>query len=881
MSLVAGTRIGPYEILATIGAGGMGEVYHARDPRLERAVAIKILTPSPRAAPVELDRFQREARAIARITHPYICTIHDVGQQDGVAFLVMELLQGETLADRLARGVVPLESALVIAAQLAEALDAAHSNDVIHRDLKPSNVMLTAGGVKLLDFGLAKLRDAEYEDSVPKATNTFRLTDQGTVLGTLPYMAPEQVEGRGADARTDIFALGVLLYEMTTRRLPFEGKSSASLAAAILTHDPPPVSSLAAAAPESLDRIVKKCLAKDPDERWQSARDLASALQWSKDDETAQQLATRSIDGRRRRDWTWLAAALAVGAALAVLAIWALTGTTAWVQRQATVAEYRQVTYYRGVVSSARFTPEGRSFIYSASWEGQPYGVFLGRPESADGRNLGLQAGRILSISRAGDMAVLFASQNIQRSFGMRTLATVPLAGGSRRDLLDGIVDADWIPGTDRLAVIRDPGSNRLWTIEFPVGNTVHEARAAWSLRVSPDGSRVAFFEGPVLFGNQPDAIVTVVDRSGRKTTLSRNWAGIGLAWAPSGSEVWFTATHGNVADSAGATNGSRTGPPSLQAVSLSGAERSVHRAPDWLVLHDISADGRILLSRNTIRVSLACQPPGEERERDLSWLVSSLAGGLSSDGQMVIFADHLIGRTPAGNPTVFRRGMDGSAAVAIGEGNAGAVSPDGRWVLAWLKDSLILLPTGAGSMVTLPKGNLARVGAGSWLGDSKRIVFTGDLGDNKPRGYLQEIPDGIPRSITPHGVFLPGKAAARDEHSILGRSGDRWVLYPIDGGNGQPLPALTALDIPIQWSDDGRFLYIVERPELPPPAAFDVSRVELATGRRVLWKTLTPSDPVGVEDMRAATVITPDARSYCYSYQRRLGDLFVVEGLK
>jgi hypothetical protein len=880
MALAAGTRIGPYEILASLGAGGMGEVYRARDPRLDRAVAVKILTSPRGATAAELERFQREARAIARLSHPHICTVHDVGQQDGVAFLVMELLEGETLAERLQRGAVPLDRAHVIAVQIAEALDAAHGKGVIHRDLKPSNVMLTASGVKLLDFGLAKLRDHEYEDSPNRPTKSLQLTDQGTVLGTLPYMAPEQVEGREADARTDIFALGVVLYEMTTRCAPFQGNSRASLTAAILTHDPPPVSSLVAAAPASLDRIVKKCLTKDPDERWQSVRDLASALQWSKDDETAQHIATRSIDGRRRNR-PWLAAALAVGAVLAVLAVWGLTGTTAWVQRQAPVAEFQQVTYQRGVVSSARFTPDGRSFVYSASWQGQPYGVFLGRPESADARNLGLQAGRILSISRAGDMAVLFAPQNIQRSFGVRTLASVPLAGGSRRDLLDGIVDADWIPGTDRLAVIRDPGSNRPWTVEFPAGNTVHEARAAWSLRVSPDGSRVAFFEGPVLFNTQPDAMVTVVDRSGRKTTLSRDWSGIGLAWAPSGSEVWFTATHGNVANPAGATNGSRTGPPSLQAVSLSGAERSVHRAPDWLVLHDISADGRILLSRNTIRVGLDCQPPGEERERDLSWLLGSLAGGLSSDGQMVIFADHLIGRKPSGNPTVFRRGMDGSAAVAIGEGNAGAVSPDGRWVLAWLKDSLILLPTGAGWMVTLPKGNLVRVGAGSWLGDSKRIVFRGDLGDNKPRGYLQEIPDGTPRAITPDGVFLPGKAAARDEHSILGWSGDRWVLYPIDGGNGQPLPALTARDIPIQWSDDGRFLYIVERHEWPPPAGFQVFRVELATGRRVLWKTLTPSDPVGVEDMRAATVITPDARSYCYSYQRRLGDLFVVDGLK
>ena len=294
MTLAAGTRIGPYEILASLGAGGMGEVYHARDPRLERAVAIKILTPSHLATPVELNRFQREARAIARITHPYICTVHDPGHQDGVAFLVMEILRGETLADRLERGARSARGAPSSLARLAEALDAAHSNHVIHRDLKPSNVMLTAGGVKLLDFGLAKFRDAEYEDSVLKATKTLQLTDQGTVLGTLPYMAPEQVEGRGADARTDIFALGVVLYEMTTRLLPFEGKSSASLAAAILTHDPPPVSSLAAAAPASLDRIVKKCLAKDPDERWQSARDLASALQWSTADLTSHPIAART-----------------------------------------------------------------------------------------------------------------------------------------------------------------------------------------------------------------------------------------------------------------------------------------------------------------------------------------------------------------------------------------------------------------------------------------------------------------------------------------------------------------------------------------------------------------------------------------------------------
>ena len=213
---LAGSRIGPYQIVGRLGAGGMGEVYRARDPRLDRSVAVKVLTSSRGSTSEELERFEREARAIARVSHPNICAVYDVGQDEGVPFLVMELLEGETLAERLVRGPVPIDAALAIATQIAEALDELHSKGVIHRDLKPSNVMLTASGVKLLDFGLAKLRDGEYQDKVEKATKSLHLTGQGTVLGTLPYMAPEQVEGRPADTRTDTFALGVVLYKMIT-----------------------------------------------------------------------------------------------------------------------------------------------------------------------------------------------------------------------------------------------------------------------------------------------------------------------------------------------------------------------------------------------------------------------------------------------------------------------------------------------------------------------------------------------------------------------------------------------------------------------------------------------------------------------------------------
>jgi len=383
----------------------------------------------------------------------------------------------------------------------------------------------------------------------------------------------------------------------------------------------------------------------------------------------------------------------------------------------------------------------------------------------------------------------------------------------------------------------------------------------------------VAFYEGPVdVFDSAPESMITVIDKSGHKTTLSRDLAGLGLAWAPSGREIWFTAARPR----------QQSPGPQLHAVSLAGVERQVYSAPDWLVLHDISRDGRVLLSRNSIRINAACQGPGEATERDLGWLTASFANSLSSDGKTLIFLDALSGRTPAGNPTIFRRGTDGSPAVSLGEARGGGgLSPDGQWVLAELGGNLILLPVGAGSTVTLPKGEVVHIGGRAWLRDSKRIVFTGDPGDGKPRGYIQEIPSGVPRAITPVGVSLAAKAAVRDDKSVLGRVGGTWALFPIHGGDGQPVPALKPGDVPIQWSQDGRYVYTVDAVVGVRTAAVDVFRVDITTGVRAIWKTLSPSDPVGVESLRPTVLITPDARSYCYSYIRRLGDLFVVDGLK
>src|SRR5205807_2236169 len=282
MGLTSGTKLGPYEIQTPLGAGGMGEVYRARDTRLERDVALKVLPAGLSSDPSLRQRLEREAKAVSKLSHPHICTLHDIGHQDGVDFLVMELVDGETLEHRLIKGPLPPQQTLRIAGQIADALAKAHKMGFTHRDLKPSNIMLTKAGAKLMDFGLAKESDqTPLADVLTEMTaDQAQLTVEGTIVGTFQYMAPEQLEGKEADARTDIFALGELIHEMATGTPAFSGNSRASLIAAILTTTPPPISTLQPLTPLALERVVKKCLAKDPDERWQNASDLASELSW-------------------------------------------------------------------------------------------------------------------------------------------------------------------------------------------------------------------------------------------------------------------------------------------------------------------------------------------------------------------------------------------------------------------------------------------------------------------------------------------------------------------------------------------------------------------------------------------------------------------------
>ena len=367
MGIASGTKLGPYEIQSPLGAGGMGEVYRARDTRLERMVAVKVLPANLSSDPSLRQRLEREAKAVSKLSHPHICTLHDIGHQDGVDFLVMELVEGETLEHRLTKGPLPPEQTIRFAAQIADALAKAHKMGITHRDLKPSNIMLTKSGAKLMDFGLAKECGMAPFAGVPSemTQEQAKLTVEGTIIGTFQYMAPEQLEGKEADARTDLFALGELIYEMATGQPAFAATSRASLIAAILTSEPVPMTALQAMTPPALERVVRKCLAKDPDERWQSASDLAAELRWISES-GSQPGAPAGVSAVAERKMWWSRAGWLVAALLLVLMI--AGGGAWWFGAQ----QFPRAMYFNIPVTlpanNVALSPDGRTLALVAYW---------------------------------------------------------------------------------------------------------------------------------------------------------------------------------------------------------------------------------------------------------------------------------------------------------------------------------------------------------------------------------------------------------------------------------------------------------------------------------------------------------------------------------
>src|ERR1700736_3138018 len=443
MPILSGKRLGPYEILSAIGAGGMGEVYRAKDTRLNRIVAIKVLPSHLADSPELRERFEREARTIASLNHPHICTLHDVGHQDGIEYLVMEYVEGETLAARLLKGSLPLEQALQYAIEISDALDKAHRKGVTHRDLKPGNIMLTKSGTKLLDFGLAKLKQEVAPPNVPPSelpTARDPLTAQGTIVGTLQYMAPEQLEGKEVDARTDIFAFGAVVYEMATGKRAFEGKSQASLIAAILEREPPPMSSLQPMTPPALDRVVKKCLAKEPEKRWQGASDLCDELKWIAEGGSQVGLApTAAVKGIRalgRRALIVGLGILLLGVAVASLVTWNLKPSPPQpVSRVTITLPPGQQLAGLDVGPAVALSPDGTHLAYVARQGGNQQ-LYLRAMDSVEARPIpGTEGAAAPFFSPDGQSLGFFAGSNLKKisvSGGAAlTLSNVAYAGGA------------------------------------------------------------------------------------------------------------------------------------------------------------------------------------------------------------------------------------------------------------------------------------------------------------------------------------------------------------------------------------------------------------------------------------------------------------------
>jgi Serine/threonine protein kinase len=527
--------LGPYEIISALGAGGMGEVYRARDTRLGREVAIKVLPQKLSADADALARFEREARAVAALSHPNILALHDFGREGTVVYAVMELLDGETLRERLSAGALPARKAIEYAVQIAQGLAAAHEKGVVHRDLKPENLFVTRDGrVKILDFGLAKVAGSGGELTT---SPTVAATEPGTVLGTVGYMSPEQVRGQLADHRSDIFSFGSILYEMLAGQRAFRSDSAAETMAAIAQKDPPELSGVDTALAPSLDRIVRHCLEKSPGERFQSARDLAFDLD-SVAGRSIPAGVTATTAAKRARRLPLGLAAIAVAGLVFFLGLLLGRGTG----RQ-TFPHFTPLTFRRGTIRSARFAPDGSTIVYGAAWQGTRIRLFTARRDSPESGRVDLPEADIFGINKNGEMAISLGRRFLTTHHSIGTLAVAPLSGGAPREILENVEDADWSPEGKDLAVVHEAEGR--FRLEFPIGKVLYES-VGWIThpRVSYDASLVAFFDHPSRFDNR--GTVAVVDRSGKKRTLTAEEnSESGLAWSPDGKEIWYSAGYG------------------------------------------------------------------------------------------------------------------------------------------------------------------------------------------------------------------------------------------------------------------------------------------------------------------------------------------------
>jgi len=866
MPLAPDTRLGNYEILGLLGAGGMGEVYRARDVALGREVAVKILPALFACDADRLRRFRQEAQSAAALNHPNIVAIHYIGEQDGTPFLVYELLEGESLRERLRRDAIPVRKCLDYCAQLVEGLAAAHERGIIHRDLKPENIFLTKDGrAKILDFGLAKLAVAMSGGDATNAVTMTMGSAPGVVVGTIGYMSPEQVRGQALDTRSDIFSFGVVIYEMLGRKNVFLRATSADTMSAILREEPPELTQTSPGVSAGIDRVVRRCLEKQPEDRFQSVRDLGFALQAVSGSGTSSTgaVAAAALSSKPGR-WRRIALPLAI---LAVGVAGYSAGRHWGTEVNGGQPQYQQLTFRRGTIYGARFGADGQTVLYGARMDGLPSRIYETRSDSPESRALGPEGSSLYGVSPTGELAVVLRCVNLNSAQCQGTLGRMPVGGGAPREVAPDVVAAEWLPDGKGLAVVRRDSGR--FVLQWPIGKTIYQT-SGWitGLRISPDGKYVTFVDNPAP-GNDAGN-VKVLDQTGKEIVNAGPWNSLqGVAWGPTGKEVWFAAS-----------TGKEGWADQIRAVDLSGKGRMLLRLPGITRLYDVGRDGRVLLTKEEWRALLPFRGPNDKQERELSWLDMSGLTDLSSDAQSVIFSEN--GQAGLQEYYVYQRKTDGSPAVRLGQGFVAAIAPDGKWVLTAGAENpsvLRVLPTGVGEARILPTPGLIQLMGPSWGPDSKWVGYAATDGRGW-RFYTQDLQGGTPKAVTGElGVplYFEGQMISPDGKELFARDDEQnAILYPLDGSKPTRLPGILAREVFGGWAADGRSLYVFRADVYP----VKIVKVDVVSGERKVLREIMPEDPVGLDSIFSVRV-SRDEKSIAYSYQRSLSELYLVSGLQ
>jgi eukaryotic-like serine/threonine-protein kinase len=846
-----GRVIGHYRVLEKIGAGAMGEVFRARDERLGRDVALKLIRAASSENPDHVRRFELEARAAAALNHPNIVAIYDVGLEGGTPYIVCELLEGKTLRQRLQEGPLPVRLAIDYAKQIAQGLIAAHERRIIHRDLKPENLFVTSDGrVKILDFGVAKLQ-SQSDESGRTVEELTTVTKTGSLIGTIAYMSPEQLRGKPVDHRSDIFSLGGIFYEMLTRQRPFRGETEVDTITSVLREDPPEVDLDQAHVPLALRQILLHCLEKEPENRFQSARDLAFGL------ETIPELATGRTRLTARAARTSFVPWIIAGLLLIAAAL--LAGKL--VEQRPESITFHRVTFEQGALYSARFAPGFHSVVYGAAWGGRELQLFSTVGDSLLAQPLNVTDANLLAISKTGEMALTLRGVHMQHLVVEGgTLARAPLAGGSPREILEDVRWADWDPKGELAVVHHADDRDR---IEYPIGHVLYQS-SGWisHMRLSPQGDAIAFIYHPDLWDDR--GLVCRMDLSGHVSTLTAEFdSADGLAWSANGKEIWFTAA------AAGYTR-------ALLAVDDSQHVRVVWQIPAGLTIQDIAPDGRVLISLDSERLAMATEARNG-RPEDISWHDWDVAKEISPDGQSVLFED--ASEAASDNYAVAIRRMDGTPPIRLGEGSAGGLSPDGKWaigIIAGKPGRIMLYPVGPGQPRNIPVEGLERIvnGSSHFVPDGKGITFNANEAGHAVRCYFVSVEGGKPVPVTPEGVT--GGFVSPDGKQVLTYKGTIVALTPGSNGIPHPIPGIGQDFTPLQWSDDGTAIYGYRPGHIPE----SLSKVDIATGHESVVQDIQPQSTTGVV-LIAPLVTNRNATRFAFSYYQVFSVLYVISGLR